>query len=753
MLLACILFSPFILGNKFVRSLKSISKAMQARREAYLWHLWEETNRVSQVQIPSVAVSGPPNPIYVDINNQTGLASDANTGADTSHPILTIPGMTDKTDTTALSGSWCNGTITSSGLNVPDGTTFILMGGTICTSNQCGRIHINASSVSGALSGYPCYYTKTPTTGAGITIQRATNWGVGPVVFDFKNCAIRNLSAPGSFFCAAMRLNLDGVSGFTTRNYANMQGGFNSWISDGIVVSNSIDVPYFAYAYSVAQGGSLYFPGPSFRANYFFNNGTGLTSPTNNEVRYTYVITGDSSQFFTWGNPTWTNCDVNPNGNYQGGIRLGEQVGRATNVIANYVVIHDAGHQFEGDSTKACRGFVFKTTTGTLINCMAFNMLKGADISNPLNGSPASVPVGWYGGFTNIGFISYSNVLMGNGFNGCWGVSGGANKYTNDAIGWLINCIFVDNGSTNLHSPGFKAYGGPSHVYAIGCTFARNQDNVLANPSGDLSDGGGPDTNVYVVTLYNNIFHKPYPFDGNVNNAYFGTWASNFVWTADYNAYTATNPANASEPFYQSSAYTGAGGEYVPATFLYGVNGPGHSSGSWYTYNSWNDDAHSIGTGSAVSTASPPFVSEYGTINLGISSSYGPGTNLSSMPWYRAEMGVDINGKSRGGTPDMGAFQFGTDPNITVQPTSQTAQVGNPATFSVTATGNTTLSYQWNWFGTNVAGATASTWTTPATTPGMSGSSVYVTVSDVAGPLQSVTVMLTVLYGGGVMIR
>ena len=45
-------------------------------------------------------------------------------------------------------------------------------------------------------------------------------------------------------------------------------------------------------------------------------------------------------------------------------------------------------------------------------------------------------------------------------------------------------------------------------------------------------------------------------------------------------------------------------------------------------------------------------------------------------------------------------------PTITTQPTNQTVVVGSTATFSVTASGSLPLSYQWNFNGTNIDGAT-----------------------------------------------
>jgi hypothetical protein len=57
----------------------------------------------------------------------------------------------------------------------------------------------------------------------------------------------------------------------------------------------------------------------------------------------------------------------------------------------------------------------------------------------------------------------------------------------------------------------------------------------------------------------------------------------------------------------------------------------------------------------------------------------------------------------------------GTAPTITVQPSNQTVTAGATATFSVTATGSG-LTYQWRRNGTNISGATSSSYTTPATT-------------------------------------
>src|SRR5271154_5388990 len=71
-------------------------------------------------------------------------------------------------------------------------------------------------------------------------------------------------------------------------------------------------------------------------------------------------------------------------------------------------------------------------------------------------------------------------------------------------------------------------------------------------------------------------------------------------------------------------------------------------------------------------------------------------------------------------------------PSLTVQPSDQSVAVGQAATFSVTATGTAPLTYQWQKGGTAIAGATASSYTTPATTAADSGSKFLVVVTNSA---------------------
>ena len=86
-------------------------------------------------------------------------------------------------------------------------------------------------------------------------------------------------------------------------------------------------------------------------------------------------------------------------------------------------------------------------------------------------------------------------------------------------------------------------------------------------------------------------------------------------------------------------------------------------------------------------------------------------------------------------------------PAISAQPTAQNITAGQTATFSVTATGTGTLSYQWKKNGTNItggSGATSNSYTTPAMGYAGDGAVYSVVVSNSAGPVTSSSATLTV---------
>ena len=85
-----------------------------------------------------------------------------------------------------------------------------------------------------------------------------------------------------------------------------------------------------------------------------------------------------------------------------------------------------------------------------------------------------------------------------------------------------------------------------------------------------------------------------------------------------------------------------------------------------------------------------------------------------------------------------------TPPSITTQPASKTVLAGQTATFSVSATGTSPMTFQWSKGATAIGGATSASYTTPATTNADNGAQFSVTISNGAGKITSAAATLTV---------
>lgn len=85
-----------------------------------------------------------------------------------------------------------------------------------------------------------------------------------------------------------------------------------------------------------------------------------------------------------------------------------------------------------------------------------------------------------------------------------------------------------------------------------------------------------------------------------------------------------------------------------------------------------------------------------------------------------------------------------TLPAITSQPVSQAVKAGQTATFAVTAVGPAPLSYQWQKNNADIAGATASSYTTPPTVSADNKSTYQCRVSNPAGSVTSGSATLSV---------
>jgi hypothetical protein len=171
-------------------------------------------------------------------------------------------------------------------------------------------------------------------------------------------------------------------------------------------------------------------------------------------------------------------------------------------------------------------------------------------------------------------------------------------------------------------------------------------------------------------------------------------------------------PAITSQPVSQSVA-TGS-----TATFTVGASGTAPLSYQWFK----NSAAISGATASSYTTPATTASDNGSTFYVTVTNSAGSVTSATATLTVSSPVA----------------------PTITTQPSNVTVNAGQTASFSVTATGTSPLSYQWRKNGTNISGATAASYTTPATVIGDSGSTFSVVVSNSVGGATSNNATLTV---------
>jgi hypothetical protein len=137
----------------------------------------------------------------------------------------------------------------------------------------------------------------------------------------------------------------------------------------------------------------------------------------------------------------------------------------------------------------------------------------------------------------------------------------------------------------------------------------------------------------------------------------------------------------------------------------------------------WTSNGMAVGTNSSTYTISQTTSAENGA-QIQVTVSNGAGSKASNI------VTLTVN-------------PAGVAPTITTQPTSMAVNVGQPVTFSVTATGTATLTYAWTQNGTAV-GTNSNTYTIAQTTSAETGAHIQVTVSNAFGNKASNIVTLTV---------
>ncbi|MBN1127683.1 MAG: immunoglobulin domain-containing protein [Chitinispirillaceae bacterium] len=104
--------------------------------------------------------------------------------------------------------------------------------------------------------------------------------------------------------------------------------------------------------------------------------------------------------------------------------------------------------------------------------------------------------------------------------------------------------------------------------------------------------------------------------------------------------------------------------------------------------------------------------------------------------YNRALSASDVN--------ELYTYNPSTPPSITTQPASLSVSEGQSATFSIVATGNPAPTYQWRRNGSNISGATSTSYTIASAAMTDSGAAFSCVVSNSGGSVTSNNAVLTV---------
>ena len=304
----------------------------------------------------------------------------------------------------------------------------------------------------------------------------------------------------------------------------------------------------------------------------------------------------------------------------------------------------------------------------------------------------------------------------GNGSNGASGADGSGGGLFNAGTSVATNCTFYNN----------KVVGGSGGNGGYG-------DNFYGGNGGAGGHGnGGSFYSTGSATLVNNTFSHGSATGGTNGLAGVGVFDSG---------------NNGSPGQARGGNIARGGGTFTIKNTILATNlsgGCGYGSVTDAGNNICADGSLVLGGSSFINT--DPKLGTFGD-NGGSTKTLRP---LATSPAINAGndtaiLNLDQRGFTRpaGTHADIGSVET-TPPTITTSSLSQTNIVGNNVTFAVTASGDATLTYQWRSNGTNISGATSSSYTLTSITTNSAGN-YQVVVTNNFGALTSTVVTLTVL--------
>ena len=453
----------------------------------------------------------------------------------------------------------------------------------------------------------------------------------------------------------------------------------------------------------VYLGSGAMLTGFTLTNGYTTQDGGGLYCESTNALIANCVLSGNNSGYDGGGvySGTLTNCTLAGNSAEEGGAAV-------SSVLNNCFLSGNSGTYNGGG------GLYCTMSNCTLIaNSAAFLEGGGVDGSTLYSCTLSNNSACQWGGNAYGSTLNNCLVTGGATFTG-----GGANNCT------LNNCVVSNN---------LAYYGDGGGAY--NCTLSNCV--VTANSAG--SSGGGANASTLINCIISN---NGAPYGGGVN----GCTATNCTLAGNWMNDPAIGAGGGANGSYLynclltgNSSVLGAGGaeqstlvnctvvgnsalgdgggvdsSRLTNCIVYFNTSPGNGNYSGANYMSWccttplpNAGGSDVVIGVSNLSSAPVFADAgNGNFRLAAGSPCMGAGNYAAAP---GTVDLDSNPRTVDGTVDLGAYEVTGAPLIAIQPTNQTVPLGQPAiSFSVVAIGRS-VTYQWQFNGTNILNATNST--------------------------------------------
>jgi hypothetical protein len=394
----------------------------------------------------------------------------------------------------------------------------------------------------------------------------------------------------------------------------------------------------------------------------------------------------------------------------------------------------DAGNRHQIHIVSSPTSLSFSGTIGATLPCKTVSVTTSQSTSSPvkLAGSASWITVTPSTGTTPVQptpsvCVNTAGLAAGS-YNGSLVIT--VTNGTNSSLRVPVSLTLTANSSSTTT---YKIVPTPSSLSfsgSVGATLSCQSVVVYANPATTLPVTlAGSAAWITVTPTSGTTEVQPTP-SVCVNTA--GLTAGSYTGSL---IITATNGTGSNSPLKVPVSLTLTGSSVAPtittqpssktitagqtATFTVAASGTSPMTYQW----SKNGTAMSGVTSSTYTTPAETMTDNNATFSVMVSNSAGNATSSTAI--------LTVNAAA-------------VAPTITSQPSSQSVNVGQTATFNVAATGTSPMTYQWSKNSVAISGATSSTYTTPAETTADNKAAFAVTVSNSAGSAASSPAVLTV---------